>query len=650
MATASTPESPQPESVAFDTFKELKNKYGETAAKSARNAFGPKAFAKGEELVTFLAEKIPVKSHFPEIIQEKKPQDFLVSSFLSQYQKIEIPKEPKPVFSAKELLKKIGYSLSNPTTSEALLKFAHFYKTGERICTMNDVDGRLKDNYVFFLTHKNAANIPHAKDLDKNNLTPEWTHYLKKNGITDINGIRPKSEDPYGTSVLSVQIDIETGTVLKIINRYNHSVKDPDFTFGGNLDKLIPGLEQAIYRKTKFKNPPERKLTDRPETILAVDGKFYYYTQEREGVYWGDGFVYANGRMTVVDPSSERVVDGYILSSKEKKQSPFLEGYQEPYLEGIQKVKFPSKDTIEILDAQGNKATLKTKDGCLISFHSDELTEAGDNFFRYNNTLTSLSAPKLKTAGNNCLRYNEFLTFLSCDNLEEVGDHFFYHNDSITSLSLNNLKKVKDGFFFSNNSLTSLSLNNLEEVKDYFFRSNESITSLSLNNLKKTGDHFFYSNESITSLSLNNLKKTGAFFFYYNNSITFLSCDNLEEVGYDFFRFNNSIISLSLNNLKIAGNFFFCYNNSITSLSLNNLEEAGTGFFNSHKSLKRLLPKDFSNGICVSLKKKKNLKTVHKQKIQETVPSNAPSNGTFLLNAQGTVICGEKDGKNAHGK
>ncbi len=186
MATTNSNEPPQPESVAFDTFKELKSKYGETAAKIARHAFGPAAFAKGEELVAFLAEKIPVKSHGSEIIKKEATRNFLVSLFLSQYKKSETPKEPEPVFTEEELLEKIGYSLSNPTDLDGVLSFAHFYKTGERICTMNDAKERLAHNLVFFLTHKNAANIPHAKDLDKNNLTPEWEQYLKKNGITDI--------------------------------------------------------------------------------------------------------------------------------------------------------------------------------------------------------------------------------------------------------------------------------------------------------------------------------------------------------------------------------------------------------------------------------------------------------------------------------
>jgi len=628
MSTANTHKSTQPESDEFNTLNALAKEYEEEAFKTVGKYIATEALAKEASFMDFLAKKIPVKSHVIKIIKWEETRDFLVSSFLSQYKKSETPKEPETVFTPEKLLEKIGYSLSNPTDLDGILSFTHFYKKGEYSNTMYYAERNLKDNHIFFLTHKNAANIPHANDLNKNNLTPEWKHYLKRNGITDINGITPRREDPYGTSVLCVQINRSTGTALKIINRYNHSVTEPDFTFGGNLDKLIPGLEQAIYSKTDFKNPHERIQKEPAPNLLALNRKFYFYTQKRAGVYWGDGFVYANGKVTVVDSSSERIVDGYILSLKERKPDPFPKGFDEPYLEGIQKVEFPSKDTIDVWDKQGKKATLKTKDGCLISFHSDELTEMEDNFLYFNHALTSLSMPKLKTAGNNCFRYNRSLTFLSCDNLEEVKDNFFYSNNSLTSLSLNNLKKAGPNFFFSNNSITFLSCDNLKEVESNFFFHNNSLTFPSLNNLKKAGPNFFFS----------------------NNSLTFLSCDNLKEVGAGFFHSNNSLTFLSLDNLEKADRNFFFSNNSITFLSLINLKEAESGFFYSHKFLKCLFPKDFSNGICVSLENKEDLKNIHKQEIQETAPSIAPPNGTFLPNGTGTVICGEKDGKNASEK
>jgi len=618
MATSSKPPVPRnaPGSRPKDVLLEaIKKKFSEIAAKGVRDFLPIDVLEKKSDLFAFLVEKIPVKSHLATIIQREATRDFLVSEFLSKYGDSEKPKEPETVFTAKELLEKIGYSLSKPTDFKGIFDFAHFYKKGERICTMNNAKARFTNNHVFFLTHKNAANIPHAKDLDKSNLTPEWEHYLKKNGVTDINGIRPQREDPYGTSILSVQIDKRTGTFLRIINRYNHSVTEPDFTFGGDLDKLTPGLEQAIYRAAKFEKPPKRKhVSAIPANILAHDGKIYFYSQEREGVYWGDGFVYNNGRMTVVDPDSERVVDGYILSLKGTVTPPFTGDSTEPYLEGLKAVAF-TKDTIEVVDKQGKRATLKTEGGCITSFHSDELTEAGNNFFRYNRTLTSLSAPNLKTAGNFFLFSNESLTSLELQNLTSVGNNFLRCNESLTSLELQSLTSVGRCFLFSNLSLTSLKLQNLTIAGYGFLYSNESLTSLELQNLTIAEDSFLYSNTSLTSLELQNLTIAEDSFLYSNRSLAFLSTPNLTSAG-DYVLFSNrSLTSLELQNLTSAGDFFLYFNTSLTSLSAPNLTSAGNYCLHSNESLKLLLPKDFFHGICVSL---------------EQMPSSAPAAIPFI--------------------
>jgi len=44
------------------------------------------------------------------------------------------------------------------------------------------------------------------------------------------------------------------------------------------------------------------------------------------------------------------------------------------------------------------------------------------------------------------------------------------------------------------------------------------------------------------------------------------------------------------------------------------------------------------------------LKNIQTQELQETIPSIAPPNGTFLLNDPETVICGKKNSKNDTGK
>ena len=56
----------------------------------------------------------------------------------------------------------------------------------------------------------------------------------------------PEREDEYGTSVISIQVTKGDKSFISIKNRYNHSVSNPDATFGNNLDNIAPGLTKAF--------------------------------------------------------------------------------------------------------------------------------------------------------------------------------------------------------------------------------------------------------------------------------------------------------------------------------------------------------------------------------------------------------------------
>ena len=59
----------------------------------------------------------------------------------------------------------------------------------------------------------------------------------------------PRREDPYGTSVISIQI-LKTGGIISIKNRYNHTLKTehPDNTFNSNPDNIILGLSNSLRK------------------------------------------------------------------------------------------------------------------------------------------------------------------------------------------------------------------------------------------------------------------------------------------------------------------------------------------------------------------------------------------------------------------
>ena len=61
---------------------------------------------------------------------------------------------------------------------------------------------------------------------------------------------KPAREDEYGTSVMGIQFAKTGVSTVSIKNRYNHTVNNPDATYGNNLDKIIPGVnndETLLY-------------------------------------------------------------------------------------------------------------------------------------------------------------------------------------------------------------------------------------------------------------------------------------------------------------------------------------------------------------------------------------------------------------------
>ena len=146
-----------------------------------------------EEFKNYIYSKIDVEKEMPEIIGEKTPY---------------------------QLLDENGYNLYECNSEEEIQSFKKYYKSGEELCTFRG--NRLNRCVVFFAVKKDVEEI---KREDFNN---------------------PKREDEYGTSVMSIQFTKSQNSTVSIKNRYNHTVNNPDATYGNDLDKIAPGLTQSF--------------------------------------------------------------------------------------------------------------------------------------------------------------------------------------------------------------------------------------------------------------------------------------------------------------------------------------------------------------------------------------------------------------------
>ena len=139
------------------------------------------------------------------------------------YSKIDVEKEIPEIITNKtpyKLLEEAGYDLYECNSEEEIQSFKKYYKPVEELCTFNG--GRLDKSFVFWAVKKNANEIK-RKDFKQ-----------------------PKREDEYGTSVMSIQFSKTKNSTVSIKNRYNHTVNNPDATYGNDLDKIITGLTQSF--------------------------------------------------------------------------------------------------------------------------------------------------------------------------------------------------------------------------------------------------------------------------------------------------------------------------------------------------------------------------------------------------------------------
>ncbi|MCQ2598843.1 MAG: hypothetical protein MJ187_00480 [Alphaproteobacteria bacterium] len=122
-----------------------------------------------------------------------------------------------------ELLHRAGYEfVEYADTLEKQNAIQKYFRSHEELCTFTDPHRFEK----FYIVNAVKYNIDSIKPSPN-----------------------PARQDEYGTSVISIQM-LKAGGRISIKNRYNHTVENPDNTFGSNPDEIISGLSLAL--KAKF--------------------------------------------------------------------------------------------------------------------------------------------------------------------------------------------------------------------------------------------------------------------------------------------------------------------------------------------------------------------------------------------------------------
>jgi len=612
---------PRPVINGFDV---LKKKLGETAAKKVREKI-PFALDYPAEFIDFLTVKIPAKEDIPFIVD--KMADRLDALFRIAVDK-NIETADAKGKTPEELSKEAGYVFHRTEKPDDVLVFKKDFANGEVLCTYNDVEGRMYNNLVFWLRRSEAETVLRAGDLTQEYLKEQsegavlWRNYLdgkglkKDDGSYDLSDVRPSRQDPYGTSSMSVQIG-KRGGDISIKNRYNHSVNNPDATFGNDLNSIVDGLHDAVYN---IEGVPKKKQEMRlPDNIVADNkGRLFKYDREINDIYISKNGYIDNGVLNLIDKSTQRMIDNYLIDSKNK-TALSVTGSGKSILPNINKITF-DKDAIKI---QSDNGSLNfTLVGGNIDKLSGDITTVGDKFLHLNESLTSvdlplvtrigeeflyfnkslksinlplaqnigedfllfneslktIDLPLVKTIGDEFLRKNEVLESINLPNVVIVGRDFLQDNESLKSINLPSVQMVGSSFLYNNKYLTDINLPKLEIIADNFLVNNESLRIVNLPQAKGIGNGFLYINENTDEINLPLVKTIGHDFMYVNKFLTKVNLPLVEDIGGDFLYNNNNLTNIDLPLVKRIGGDFLRRNQSLKTISLPSVTNIGTRF------------------------------------------------------------------------
>jgi hypothetical protein len=612
---------PRPVVNGFDV---LKKKFGETAAKKIREKI-PFALDYPTEFVDFVTAKIPAKEDIPFVVD--KMGDRLDGLFRIAVDK-NIETADAKGKTPEELSKEAGYVFHRTEKPDDVLVFKKDFANGEVLCTYNDVEGRMYNNLVFWLRRSDAETVLRAGDLTQEYLKEQsegavlWRNYLdgkglkKDDGSYDLSDVRPSRQDPYGTSSMSVQIG-KRGGDISIKNRYNHSVNNPDATFGNDLNSIVDGLHDAVYN---IEGVPKKKQEMRlPDNIVADNkGRLFKYDREINDIYISKNGYVDNGVLNLIDKSTQRMIDNYLIDSKNK-TALSVTGSGKSILPNINKITF-DKDAIKI---QSDNGSLNfTLVGGNIDKLSGDITTVGDKFLHLNESLTSVDLPLVtrigeeflyfnkslksinlplaQTIGEDFLLFNESLKTIDLPLVQTIGDEFLRRNEILESINLpqvviigrdflqdNESLKIIDlpfaqmvggSFLYNNKYLTDINLPNLEIIADNFLVNNQSLRIVNLPRAKGIGNGFLYTNENTDEINLPLVKTIGHDFMYVNKFLTKVNLPLVEDIGGDFLYTNNNLTNIDLPLVKRIGGDFLRRNQSLKTISLPSVQNIGTRF------------------------------------------------------------------------
>lgn len=440
----------------MDDLKLIKKHYGEDMMHLCRELF-PTLLEEEGLLFKLISDNFAYsKLLYEDIIDDGMEEEFkdYIYSFIDVENNNEIITDKTPF----ELMKEAGYTLFECKSEEDIQKFKKYYKKGEELCTFRG--HRLESCYVFFAVKDNVDQIK-REDFD-----------------------RPSRQDPYGTSVISIQFRRGEKNTVSIKNRYNHVVNNPDSTFHNNLDEINPGLTKSFEKQYNLnisrENDYDFELTN---YLMDMDGKWFKYNYEINNICYGaNNVIIDNFDSKQYDPAKILIIDYYIFDLENKTIKCYDKNIVDSFPYAFDKI---DKMEINKLIYSKNKELKIYHDGVISSIVFDE-----------NNRMIELDYQGDMKEIEYFMSENLYLSKIRLENADKIGDRFLKSNAyNISTINLPNALSIGDGCLQFSGVIVSFKAPKVTDIGKGFMNNVYIIKELDLSSLENIGNHSIFEDD-----------------------------------------------------------------------------------------------------------------------------------------------------------
>ena len=450
-----------------------------------------------------------------------------------------------------KLLDLAGYNAFYVDSLEKQNSIRKYFNCDEEICTFDDPE-RFKKYHVIHCVKKNVDEI-------------------KRKNFSS-----PKRDDAYATSVISIQIS-KKSSFIKITNRYNHLVENPDNTFNSDPDNIIPGLSYALE---KYFGLNFIEMQQVPNGFVFFNGQLLKINMIKENIAFGNGFYIKEKKLYTINKDYEFLVENYLINLKEKtitalaSENPdIVNAFQKEMLD--EKLFIRKKGPAHILYA-GNNPLMSVINGRIHALCFEKMTEfnlpikqfgflrkltlknvksVGHNFLMGALNVLELDMPNLEKAGNSFLRYTR-VGVLNAPKLKEVGDDAF-SSGAFKRLNLPVLERAGIASFCQNNALQEINMPNLVYLGRESVCDNPFLVKLFMPALSVMQKESCCDNKMIETLSFESLRRVESNCFIGLHSLDLFEAPLLNEVKIPKFKGSFILKGTSLiNSLDVDGDHF----------------------------------------------------------------------------------------------